>query len=132
MVLEAQQCGRLELTGLWAFCEEDRVMREETRKLSRDHAHGIDCRVPTGRARGRNAHITVSLTAENYQVDHNCLQLSRIITRTMNLGWRGIACGTLSSATIPTIALRRVLRICANPNTRRSGMMSMPSCLRKR
>src|SRR5882672_1649284 len=83
MRLKAQQRGRLELTRICTLGKEDWVMREEPRKLPGDHAHGVDCRVATGRARGRNAYIAMSLTAENHQVDHNPLRPPRIIARTI-------------------------------------------------
>src|SRR5882757_5653692 len=66
LTLEPQQRGRLESTGFGVLREEDRIMRQESGKLPRDHAHGVDFGALTRGPRGRNAHVPVSLIVENY------------------------------------------------------------------
>jgi hypothetical protein len=72
--LETQQRGKFESTRFRVFGEEDRIMRQESRKFSRDHAHRVDFCVLSSRPRGGDANIPVNLLIKNYSVCHSRLQ----------------------------------------------------------
>ena len=67
---ETQQRRRLELAGLRALAEEDRVMRQQPRIFARDDADQANVIAELGRRFGDYAHVPVEFTVHNHPICH--------------------------------------------------------------
>jgi hypothetical protein len=73
LAFEAQQRGGLEAAAFSALGEKDRIVSDESPKLTRNRAHHVELCALTGRL-PCNPHVPVGLTVENYQIDHDRLR----------------------------------------------------------